>query len=189
MKKFVLTLAICFAYTVVLAQAESSVSAQQTVNPSFPRCAQINSAELVKMLPEYTIVHDSIVLHANALFSQLNDLQQMLESRKKFVNNNANTMSPLLTNYYNEEISYLTQLTISFSRVIEQEMSEYEARLVFPLVSKLKDAVAKVAEQEQIDYVFDEAAKSVVESFGPQIIYSTTDILPQIEKELSLKRN
>lgn len=158
----------------------------------FPyKVAQINSDELIRRLPEYKLVQDSIVQYQTNLQRQLELMRNYIDQEVSYIIAHNDNLSAAMNYFYQTEVSQLSKLVDLYERIILQEQYTYEVILMQPLKEKIKKAVKVVAERNGLMYVFDESLKPASGDLYwsqmqiPQIIYSTTDILPQIEAELT----
>lgn len=179
-----------FQDTITLRQKKIvNVTADTTTFPY--KIAQINSDELIRRLPEYNLIRDSIVQYQTNLQRQLELMRNYIDQEVSYIIAHKDNLSPAMNYFYQTEVSQLSKLVDLYERIILQEEYTYEVALMQPLKEKIKNAVKLVAEHNGLIYVFDESLKYASgdpywsQMQIPQIIYSTTDILPQIETELT----
>lgn len=180
-----------FQDTITLRQKKIvNVTADTTTFP-YNKIAQINSDELIRRLPEYNLIRDSIVQYQTNLQRQLELMRNYIDQEVSYIIAHKDNLSPAMNYFYQTEVSQLSKLVDLYERIILQEEYTYELALMQPLKEKIKNAVKVVAERNGLIYVFDESLKPASgdpywsQMQIPQIIYSTTDILPLIETELT----
>lgn len=118
-------------------------------------------------------------------------MRNYIDQEVSYIIAHKDNLSLAMNYFYQTEVSQLSKLVDLYERIILQEEYTYEVVLMQPLKEKVKKAVKVVAERNGLMYVFDESLKPTSgdpywsQMQIPQLIYSTTDILPQIETELT----
>lgn len=163
-----------------------------TDTTTFPyKVAQINSDELIRRLPEYKLVQDSILQYQTNLQRQLELMRNYIDQEVGYIIAHKDNLSPAMNYFYQTEVSQLSKLVDLYEKVILRDGYEYETMLLQSLKNKVRDAVKHVAERERLTYVFDTAQKLQGENNLwsqtdiPYIIYSIVDFTPLVEVELT----
>ena len=169
MKKIVL-LAFCFLSMGALSQAQNL------------KFGHINSNELISLMSE----RDSALIK---LMAYENDLQETLEGMGTEYNNKLNEYQrkrndwlPAVIETKERELTELGQRIQQFQQNAQQEMAQMQQLLMTPVIEKAQNALTKVAKANNLVYVFDLSAGSVIYHDDSVSI----DLLPLAKKELGI---
>ena len=136
-----------FQDTITLRQKKIvNVTADTTTFP-YNKIAQINSDELIRRLPEYNLIRDSIVQYQTNLQRQLELMRNYINQEVSYIIAHKDNLSPAMNYFYQTEVSQLPKLVDLYERIILQEEYTYEVALMQPLKEKIKNAVKVVAER------------------------------------------
>ena len=169
MKKIVL-LALCVLSFGALSQAQNL------------KFGHINSNELISLMSE----RDSALIK---LMAYENDLQETLEGMGTEYNNKLNEYQrkrndwlPAVIETKERELTELGQRIQQFQQNAQQEMAQMQQLLMTPVIEKAQNALTKVAKANNLVYVFDLSAGSVIYHDDAVSI----DLLPLAKKELGI---
>ncbi len=167
MKKIVLVILSCISLgTVAMAQ---------------PKMGYINSAELLKMMPEMVKADSSIQLYAKAFQDQLQTMSKEYEKKVQDYQAQEKTMSDAMKEVKAKEIQDLQSRIESTNQSAQEKVEKKRQDLLQPILDKADKAIKDVAKEKGYDYVFDS-------SVGALLYAKDSDnILPLVKAKLGLK--
>ena len=169
MKKIVL-LAFCVLSFSALSQAQNL------------KFGHINTSELISLMSE----RDSALVK---LMAYENDLQETLEGMGTEYNNKVNEYqrkqnewAPVVLETKQRELQELGQRIQQFQQNAQVEMNQMQQTLMTPVIEKAQNAVTKVAKAQNLVYVFDLSAGSLI--YYDEAV--SMNLLPLVKKELGI---
>ena len=169
MKKIVL-LALCVLSFSALTQAQNL------------KFGHLNTSELISLMSE----RDSAVVKMQAY---QNELEETLEGMGTEYNNKVNEYqrkrnewAPVVIETKERELQELGQRIQQFQQNAQQEMAQMQQTLMAPVIEKAQNAITKIAKANNLTYVFDLSAGSLIYYDDSQSI----DLLPLAKKELGI---
>ena len=169
MKKIVL-LAFCVLSFSAFSQAQNL------------KLGHINTSELISLMSE----RDSALVK---LMAYENDLQETLEGMGTEYNNKVNEYqrkqnewAPVVLETKQRELQELGQRIQQFQQNAQVEMNQMQQTLMTPVIEKAQNAVTKVAKAQNLVYVFDLSAGSLI--YYDEAV--SMNLLPLVKKELGI---
>ncbi|MBR5018174.1 MAG: OmpH family outer membrane protein [Bacteroidales bacterium] len=142
----------------------------------------INTNELISLMSE----RDSAVVKLQAY---QNELEETLEGMGVEYNNKVNEYqrkqnewAPVVLETKQRELQELGQRIQQFQQNAQQEMAQMQQTLMTPVIEKAQDALTKIAKAQNLVYVFDLSAGSLI-YFDDKV---SLDLLPLAKKELGI---
>ena len=142
----------------------------------------INTNELISLMSE----RDSAVVKLQAYQT---DLEETLEGMGTEYNNKvneyqrkSNEWAPVVLETKQRELQELGQRIQQFQQNAQQEMAQMQQTLMTPVIEKAQDALTKIAKAQNLVYVFDLSAGSLI-YFDDKV---SLDLLPLAKKELGI---
>ena len=152
----------------------TEVSAQSKI-------AHINSNELLESMPERTKMAAQVQDYAKKLESQLLTMSQEYDLKVQEFQRQQGVMTEPIKQAKLKEITDLESRIQKFQLDAQQDLQSEEARVLQPLIDRLKKAINDVAAEKGYDYVLDT-------SLGV-VLYSNEgdDIMALVKKKLENK--
>jgi outer membrane protein len=132
---------------------------------SAQKIAHLDYDSIIRIMPEYKIIRDSLTNHTLTLQKTIIGMQMELERKMRERDSLEGKKSPLILSLLDKEIADLNQNLNAFAQLAEEEIIDMQTRLVTPLLKKVDDAVAAVAKANGYSYVLDS-------SEGKGVLYS-----------------
>ncbi len=161
---------------VLLLIVASSVSlfAQKT------KFGHVDSNSLFSVMPEKEQASKAIEEYAKTLETQLQALNQELETKYNDYMANQETLSPSIKQMKEDELVNLQQRIQAFQVRAQEDMQTKENELLEPIYTKIQDAIKAVGEEKSLIYVFD---VSTLLYFSAE----SEDITPAVKIKLGIK--
>jgi outer membrane protein len=157
-----------------LALFAGSVSAQTL------KFGHIDFQQVLQALPERAEAEKSLTKLGTDLQTELNKMQADLTAKSKEYLAAQSTLTDAVRATKEDELNSMNQRVRNFPQQAQDNISKEEARLMQPLVEKVRKAIADVAKAQGLIYVFD------VNS----LLYhseQSVDILPMVKAKLGIK--
>ena len=142
----------------------------------------LNTNELIGLMSE----RDSAVVKLQAYQT---DLEETLEGMGTEYNNKLNEYqrkrnewAPVVVETKERELTELGQRIQQFQQNAQQEMAQMQQVLMAPVIEKAQNAITKVAKANNLVYVFDLSAGSLI--YFDDVV--SLDLLPLAKKELGI---
>ena len=141
----------------------------------------IDSNEILSLMPETDSLQNEFKNYANNLDSQLKVMGQEYQQKVTEYQQNVNTMSDLIRQTKEKELTDLQNRIQAFQQSADQDLQAKQAELFNPLIEKIKNAIGEVGRENNYTYIFDVGTGSLV-------FYENGDnILPLVKKKLGIK--
>lgn len=160
---------------VVLMTLSFSVSAQEA-----QKIGHIDFPALIQLMPGQDSINMAYETYAKGLENQMTTMQAELENKQMDYEANSPTMSNIIKQTKERELQDLYNRLLEFQQQAQQDLQNYEAELLNPLIEKARNAVNAVAAEQGINYVLNTAQGMV--------LYSETgeDIMPLVKAKLGM---
>jgi len=149
---------------------------------SAQKLAHINSADLLKQMPEKAQVEAKLDTIAKEYEKELLAMQEEYYAKVKDYQDKSKTMSEAIRGMREQEIQEMAQRIQTFQQTAQQDIQKQQETLFAPVIEKVKKAITEVGAEQGFAYVFDLASQTVV-----YVGDNTTDILPLVKAKLGLK--
>ncbi|NOX86692.1 MAG: OmpH family outer membrane protein [Chlorobi bacterium] len=141
----------------------------------------IDSNEILSLMPETDSLQNELQNYANNLDQQMKAMAQEYQEKVTDYQQNVNTMSDLIRQTKEKELTDLQNRIQAFRQSADQDLSTKQADLFNPLIEKVKNAISEVGRENNYTYIFDVGTGSLV-------FYENGDnILPLVKKKLGIK--
>jgi len=141
----------------------------------------INSNKLMGMMPEADSAQAQVKKYAAGLQKQMQAMAQEYQSKVQDYQSNVGTMSDLIRQTKEKEISDLQQRIQAFQASADQDVQKKQQELFQPIIDKVKNAIDAVGKEYHYTYILDV-------SQGIVLFYANgDDVTPLVKKKLGLK--
>ncbi len=142
----------------------------------------IDSNQLLSIMPEREKAKVELENHAKQLEKTLTGMQSELERKYQEYITSADSLSKLIKQTKEAELSEMQQRMQSFQQNAQKELSEKENELLQPIILKAKNAITAVAEERGYIYVFDMGTGSLL-----YFSEDSEDLLPFVKTKLGIQ--
>ncbi len=141
----------------------------------------INSNKLMSTMPEADSAQAQVKKYAAGLQKQMQSMAQEYQSKVRDYQSNVGTMSDLIRQTKEKEISDLQQRIQAFQASADQDVQKKQQELFQPIIAKVKNAITAVGKEHGYNYILDV-------SQGVVLFYANgDDVTPLVKKKLNLK--
>lgn len=170
MKNLVKVMAI-----VVLVAVATQVNAQKAT-----KIGHVQFSKVLELMPGQDTVKTAMERYVKSLQDQLSVMQGELEAKATDYQKNAATLSAIIKQTKEKEITDLQQRIDAFQQSAQQDLSEQQTKLITPFIDKCKQAVNEVAKEGGFAYVLNAVDDLILYSDGGE------DITPLVKKKLGI---
>jgi outer membrane protein len=168
-----LTRAFLFLALIVFA---GSVQAQSL------KIGHIDSNEIMNMMPERTVIENNLKDFEKQLETELRLMMGEYQTKVADYQNNVATMSNLIRQSKEKEITDLQTRIQDFQQNADVEFGDKRVELLTPLIDKVKKAIEDVGKENNYTYIID-AATGVLLHVGA----NADDVTKLVKTKLNLK--
>ncbi len=141
----------------------------------------IDSNEILALMPETDSLENELKAYRDYLEEQMSTMAMEYQTKVTEYQNNYNTMSDLIRQTKEKEITDLQERIQAFQQSADQDLGSKQAQLFNPLIEKVKVAITEVSRENGYNYIFDVGT-------GALVFYETGDnILPLVKAKLGIK--
>lgn len=141
----------------------------------------IDSNEILSLMPETDSLQQELKAYADYLDQQMNAMAVEYQTKVASYQDNVATMSDLIRQTKEKEISDLQNRIQAFQQSADQDLGAKQAELFNPLIEKVKNAISDVARENNYNYIFDVGT-------GALVFYENGDnVLPLVKTKLGIK--
>lgn len=162
------------AIAVCLVLSISAANAQQKI-------AHINSAELIKAMPEIAVADKQLEVYKATLDTDGKTMYTEYQSKVADFQAKEKTMSDALKDAKVKEIQDLEKRIQEFQQKASQDFEKKRGELYDPILKKAEQAVKTVAKEKGLAYVIDISQQAVIYSEGG------VNILADVKMKLGIK--
>lgn len=139
----------------------------------------VDSNSLFAVMPEKEEASKAVEAYALTLESQLQTLNQELETKYNAYMEGQETMSPSIKQMKEEELVNLQERIQAFQMRAQEDMQAKEMELLEPIYTKIQDAIKDVGNENGFIYIFD---------VSTLLYHSTesTDVTPLVKTKLGI---
>ena len=140
----------------------------------------IDSNEILTLMPETDSLQDELKKYDDFLYQQMNSMAMEYQTKVTQYQENFNTMSDLIKQTKEKEITDLQARIQAFQQSADQDLGAKQAELFNPLIEKVKNAISEVGKENGYTYIFDVGT-------GALVYYEMGDnVLPLVKKKLGI---
>jgi outer membrane protein len=132
-------------------------------------------------MPERAQAKVTLEKYAKDLEDQVAAMQTELETKYQQYLMKADSLSPLIKQAKEKEITDMQQRFQAFQQTAQQDLSSKESELLQPIIEKAKKAIDEVATENGFTYIFD-IGTGVILHYSEESI----DILPLVMTKLGI---
>ena len=169
MKKIVL-LALCVLSFGALSQAQNL------------KFGHINTSELISLMSERDSAFVKLQAYQNDLIETLEGMEAEYNNKVNEYQRKRNDWLPAVIETKERELQELGQRMQQFQQNAQQEMAQMQQTLMSPVIEKAQKALTKIAKANNLVYVFDLSAGSLI--YYDDAV--SLDLLPLAKKELGI---
>lgn len=141
----------------------------------------IDSNEILTLMPETDSLQQELKAYAEYLDEQMSTMAMEYQSKVALYQDNVGTMSDLIRQTKEKEITDLQNRIQAFQQSADQDLGSKQAELFNPLIERVKVAITEVARENSYNYIFDVGT-------GALVFYETGDnILPLVKAKLGVE--
>jgi len=161
----------------VIALLISCSFASQAQNPV--KIGYVDLQTLLPIMPGIDSVKIKLQKYQQTLSDKMDAMKAEFDNKYLDYESKANTMSDLIKQTANKELSDLKARIDAFEQQANQDLQAKQQELVQPFIIKARNAVAEVAKENKYTYILMQDA----------LVYSepTDDILPLVKKKLGIQ--
>ena len=147
---------------------------------SVAKFGYIDSNEILALMPETDSLQTELKAYADYLDQQMQAMGMEYQTKVTEYQENVNTMSDLIRQTKEKEITDLQARIQAFQQSADQDLGAKQAELFNPLIEKVKNAISEVGKENGYTYIFDVGT-------GALVYYDNGDnILPLVKKKLGI---
>ncbi len=140
----------------------------------------IDSNEILSMMPETDSLQQELKNYADFLDEQMSTMAMEYQTKFQQYQENVATMSDLIRQTKEKEITDLQQRIQAFQQSADQDLQTKQQELFNPLIEKVKKAIDEVGKENGYNYIFDVGT-------GVLVFFENGDnILPLVKKKLGI---
>lgn len=150
---------------------------------SAQKVAHINLDSLLKIMPEYQKVKDSLTNYSISVQRTMLGMEDEFVRKSNELDSLRKTLSPLMIQLREKQLADMQQNYAAFAQAAEQEAMVIQNSLVGPLYAKIEKAIGDVAKEKGYKYVLDS-------SKGGPVLFSSPedDIFDAVRIKLSIPK-
>jgi outer membrane protein len=140
----------------------------------------IDSNEILALMPETDSLQKELKKYAEYLDTQMATMAQEYQAKVTAYQENMNTMSDLIRQTKEKEITDLQGRIQAFQQSADSDLGAKQAQLFNPLIDKVKNAINAVGKENGYTYIFDVGT-------GALVFFENGDnVLPLVKKKLGI---
>ncbi|HEY9113684.1 MAG TPA: OmpH family outer membrane protein [Bacteroidales bacterium] len=140
----------------------------------------IDSNEILAAMPETDSLQKELKKYAEYLDNQMATMAQEYQAKITNYQENMNTMSDLIRQTKEKEITDLQARIQAFQQSADGDLNTKQAKLFNPLIDKVKNAITAVGKENGYTYIFDVGT-------GALVFFENGDnVLPLVKKKLGI---
>ncbi|MDA3892871.1 MAG: OmpH family outer membrane protein [Salinivirgaceae bacterium] len=160
----------------------ATFAGSQTFAQKQYKFGHIDSNALLSIMPERENAKVELEKYAKQLESTLTSMQSEFERKYQNYVVSADSLSKLLRETKEGELSEMQQRIQNFQQTAQQDLGEKENELLQPIIAKAKTAISEVSEEGGYLYVFDVGTGVVLHHSA-----DSEDILPLVKVKLGIQ--
>jgi outer membrane protein len=140
----------------------------------------IDSQALIDLMPEKDSVEAQLMAYQRSLEEQINAMYVEYQNKVADYTNKVDAMSDIIKQTKEREIADLETRITEFQQSAEGDFTAKQQQLYEPLITKARNAISAVAEENGFTYILDV-------SMGTVLYYEAgEDVLPKVKAKLGL---
>jgi len=172
MKKALIISGILISFMILATQAKAQVN---------PRFGYIDSNELLEAMPGKDTIETALQEYGQSLEGQLQAMYQEYQAKVSDYQANSATMSTIIRQTKERELADMETRIQEFQQQADVDLQNKQMELLEPLLTRAKNAIEAVAEENGYTYIFDAGV-------GMLLYYEKGEnILPMVKAKLGLE--
>jgi outer membrane protein len=162
---------------ITLMVGSSFVSEAQTT----PKIGHIDFNTLIQAMPGIDSVKIKLTKYQETLSAQMDQMRAEFENKYYEYQSQAATMSDLIKQTKEKELSDLQARIDAFQTKAQQDLQTKQQELLQPVIDKAKGAIQEVAKENKYTYI--------INAIEDVLLYSETadDVMPLVKKKLGIQ--
>ncbi|MDA3931055.1 MAG: OmpH family outer membrane protein [Prolixibacteraceae bacterium] len=152
------------------------------VNAQTLKFGHLDISQLITVMPERAAALTVIEKEAADLEAMLGTMQTELQNMYVDYTENRETLSDLIRQAKEEDIQMKQQRIDTFRQQADQQLQQKQQELMVPIFDAADKAIAEVAKEEGLLYVFDISSRVVLYKSTQSI-----DVLPLVKKKMGIE--
>jgi len=140
----------------------------------------IDSQQLIELMPEKDSVEAKLIAYQRSLEEQIGAMYVEYQNKVADYTNNVDGMSAIIKQTKEREIADLETRITEFQQGAEADFAARQQELYDPLITKARNAIKAVAEENGFTYILDVSMGTVL------YFEAGTDVLPMVKKKKGL---
>ena len=152
-----------------------------SLNAEAQKFGHIDFAKLYAVMPGLDSVQIKYKDYAEQLRKQIGTMQTELENKYADYQANSATMSSIIKQTKEKEMSDLNERIQAFNAQAQQDLAAKESELTTPIIEKARKAVSDVAKEHNYAYIFNSAEGLLLYA------QESDDVTALVKKKLGIK--
>lgn len=152
-----------------------------SLNAEAQKFGHIDFAKLYAVMPGLDSVQIKYKDYAEQLRKQIGTMQTELENKYADYQANSATMSSIIKQTKEKEMSDLNERIQAFNTQAQQDLAAKESELTTPIIEKARKAVSDVAKEHNYAYIFNSAEGLLLYA------QESDDVTALVKKKLGIK--
>jgi len=161
----------------LLAVGTLSVKAQKKTT----KIAVINTQEILQLMPEYDSASTAMQKKYAEMEEQLKMMMDELQNKQTALEQQKDSLTPMWKSMRVQEIKDLQSRIQQFQSGAQQELTDYQNKLIAEILKKIQTVVKDVAKENGYTHVIDNSSQVVL------YFDDSFDITALVKKKLNLK--
>lgn len=166
-----------FVLIVILVTGVASI-----VNAQTPKFGHIDMQQLIQIMPERQAALGLLEKESAELEDNLGAMQKELQTMYQDYAEKRETMSDLVRQAKEEDITAKQQRIETFRTQADQQLQQKQQALLQPIFDKADSVIGVVAKENSLVYVFDISTRVVLYKSNQSM-----DVLPLVKKEMGIE--
>lgn len=145
------------------------------------KTGHIDISALYSSMTELKAANEEYMKFYKELDTNIKIMETDYQTKVKYYNDNANTLSDFIKQAKEKEIKDLQAQIQSFRQSAQDELTKKQASLLEPITKKAKQAIKDVAKEKGYKYVFNFNENNILYA------ESSDDIMPLVKQKLGIK--
>ena len=145
------------------------------------KIAVINTQDILQLMPEYDSASTAMKEKYALMEQQLQTMMQELQSKQQAYAAQRDSLTPMWRSMREQEIKDLQSRAQQFQTGAQQELQDYQSKLIAQILKKITAAVKEVSKENGYTHVIDNSQQVVL------YFDDSFDITNLVKKKLNLK--
>ncbi len=151
-----------------------------SVSANAQKFGHINSADLLKLMPEVKTADTKLQEFGTQLDAQLKTMSTEYQTKVADYQAKSATMADAVKTVKEKEINDLGDRIQQFQQSAQDDITKKKEEFYGPILKKAEDAIIEVAKTNSYAYIFDKSAGGLIYAIESE------DIMPLVKKKLGI---